>query len=189
MNNQWNPIRVILVDDHQVLREALSEKLGREADIDVIGEAGDAAETMRLVPDFKPDVLVLDVALPGTNGIDIARQVKEISPSTEIVAFSMYNDKHVVGEMLRAGVSGYVTKTASRTDLLNAIRAVAAGDQYLCPEASAALANRFKDVSAALSKREQEVLRLLAAGRRSHEIAEQLHISAGTVEVHRRNIM
>lgn len=187
--NDRAPIRIVLVDDHSLLREALREKLAREPDFDVIGEAGDADTALRLVAELSPDILILDVALPDKNGSEIANEVKLKFPATRIVVFSMHDERHIVTTMLKAGAMGYVTKTAERPNLLNAIRAVATGHEYLSPEASAALVKTFGDAHPELTPREQEILQLLAEGRRGPEIADMLNISPGTVDVHRRNIM
>lgn len=185
-------IRIVLVDDHEVLREALREKLDREADLEVVGEASTIDETLTSVKCLCPDVLVLDVSLGDENGTDIVGDVLISSPATRIIAFSMYADGYHIKEMLRAGADGYVTKTASKTDLLEGIRDVARGNQYFCREASAALVSglrREEADNAGLTSRERQVLKLLAEGKRSATIAELLSISPGTVEVHRRNIM
>lgn len=185
-------IRIILVDDHHLLREALREKLSREADLEVIGEASDGRSALRLVAEMAPDIVLLDIGLPEMNGIEIAARINADYSRVKTIALSMYSDKRFVMEMLKAGASGYVTKTADGVELLNAVRAVAAGKRYLGTEVAAALADGMHqeaDGSTRLGRREREVLRLLAEGRRTADIAEHLHISAGTVEVHRRNIM
>lgn len=184
-----SPIRIVLVDDHVLLREALREKLEREPDFEVVGDAGNAEGAMRMVMELAPDVLILDVTLPDRSGIEVAEELARVSPHTRVVAFSMHDERHMVTGMLKAGAMGYVTKTAERPSLLNAIRAVAAGREYLSADASATLARTLADDTAKLTPREQEVLHLLAEGRRSPEIARLLNISAGTVDVHRRNIM
>lgn len=185
-------IRTVLVDDHHLLREALREKLEKEADIEIVGEAGCGRGALKLIDELTPDVVVLDIALPDMSGIEIAMSIASEHSSVKIVALSMYSDKRFVIEMLKSGASGYVTKTAGVTELLSAIRAVALGRRYLCPEVAETLIENIQlkqSGSARLGKRERSVLQLLAEGRRSADIAEQLHISTSTVEVHRRNIM
>ena len=182
-------IRIVLVDDHTLLRDALREKLERESDFNVIGDAGSAESALERVSELKPDILILDVTLPDKSGVEVAEAVRELSPNTRIIAFSMHDEQHMVAAMLRAGAKGYVTKTAERPSLLNAIRAVAAGNEYLSPDASATLVRTLSENRTELTPREQEVLHLLAEGRRSPEIATVLNISSGTVDVHRRNIM
>lgn len=186
-------IRIILVDDHHLLREALREKLSKEADFDIVGEAGDGRSALQLIAELVPDIVLLDIGLPEMNGVEIATRIGADHPSVKIIALSMYSDKRFVMEMLKAGAAGYVTKTADGMELLNALRAVATGKRYLSTEVAAALADGVQeaaaDSSTRLGRREREVLRLLAEGQRTADIATRLHISAGTVEVHRRNIM
>lgn len=187
-------IRVLLVDDHRLLREALRDALVREPDITVAGEAGDGRSTLELAAKLAPDVIVLDIGLPDLNGIEVAARLLEAQPDVKIVALSAYADKRFVSEMLHAGAAAYVTKSSAATELVRAIRAVAAGQSYLCPEVAGAVVSEVRGrgqrgAAERLGRREREVLRLIAEGARSLEIAEQLHISPGTVEVHRRNIM
>jgi two-component system NarL family response regulator len=186
---------VLLVDDHRLVREALRDSLDREPDIEVIGEAGDAASALEGASRLRPDLIVLDIGLPDLNGIEATAKLKERSGVTpKIVALSAYADRRFVSEMLRAGASAYVTKSSAGTELARAIRAVAAGQTYVCPEVAGTLVSAMRDgpendEAPPLSRREREILCLIAKGTRSPSIAEQLHISLGTVEVHRRNIM
>ena len=185
-------IRIILVDDHYLLREALREKLEKEIDIDIVGEAGDGNTALQLVAELLPDVVVLDISLREMSGVDIAAQITADYPQIKIVALSMHSDKRFVMQMLKAGAAGYVTKTAASTELLTAIRTVAAGKRYVGAEVADALIDGVQtstNSQTQLGRREREVLRLLAEGLRTSDIADRLFISAGTVEVHRRNIM
>jgi len=185
-------ITIVLVDDHEVLREALREKLNREPGLRVVGEARDASGALEVIGELKPSVLILDVTLKHESGIDVAIEAARISSATRILAYSMHTEKAIVLEMLKAGALGYVSKVATKTDLLNAIRAIAEGKTYLCAETSRVVVDSLsgeEEAESPLSAREREVLRLLAEGRRSFEIAEALFISVSTVEVHRRNIM
>lgn len=189
------PITVLLVEDHRLVREALRETLDKEPDIQVIGEAGDANSAFERARSLNPDLVVLDIGLPDLNGIEAATRLKErAGVEPKIIALSAYADRRFVTEMLRAGASSYVTKSSAGTELVRAIRAVAAGETYICPEVAGALVSAMRDgpgkaEAPRLSRREREVLRLIAEGIRSPSMAEQLHISLGTVEVHRRNIM
>ncbi len=189
------PITVLLVEDHRLVREARRDTLAKEPDIQVIGEAGDANSAFERAHALKPDLVVLDIGLPDLNGIEAATKLRErAGVDPKIIALSAYADRRFVTEMLRAGASSYVTKSSAGTELVRAIRAVAAGETYICPEVAGALVSAMRDgpektESPRLSRREREVLRLIAEGTRSPSIAEQLHISLGTVEVHRRNIM
>lgn len=183
-------IRIILVDDHHLLREVLREKLAKEADIDIVGEAADGRAALRLTAELLPDIVILDISLPEMNGVELATRITAAHGSVRIVALSMHADKRFVTEMFKAGASGYVTKTAAATELLSAIRAVAAGKRYLGEEVADALVDGVQtDAQSQLGRREREVLGLLAEGLRTQDIADRLHISSGTVEVHRRNIM
>ncbi len=185
---------VLLVEDHRMVREALSEALKKVPDIDIVGEAGDAHEALKLAAKLKPDVIVLDIRLPDVNGMEVAARLKDAGITAKIVALSAFDDKRFVTAMLRAGASAYVTKSAAGTELVRAIRAVAAGQGYFSPEIAGALVSELRDRPIAgdavpLARREREVLRLIAEGVRSPAIAAQLHVTVGTVEVHRRNIM
>ncbi len=187
-------IRVVLVDDHRLVREALREALEKVSDIEVVGEAGNAQTALEQSHLLKPDVAVIDIGLPDLNGMELTARLKEDNAHLKVVALSAYADKRFVTEMLRCGASGYVIKAAAGTELLRAIRAVTAGQSYLCPEITGALVTEVRDSRAGkeaprLARREREVLRLIAQGMRSQAIGEELHVSVATVEVHRRNIM
>jgi DNA-binding NarL/FixJ family response regulator len=187
-------IRVLLVEDHRMVREALSAVLNKVAEIDVVGEAGNARETFDQVNVLNPDVIVLDIRLPDVNGIEVAARLRDGSPAAKVIALSAFADKRFVTAMLRAGALGYVTKSAAGVELVHAIRAVAAGHGYFSPEIAGALASEIGGKPqpggpTPLGRREREVLRLIAEGFRTPAIAEQLHVSIGTIEVHRRNIM
>jgi DNA-binding NarL/FixJ family response regulator len=188
-------ISVLLVDDHRLVREALRDTLAKEPDIDIVGEAGDAHTAFERARSLRPDIVVLDIGLPDMNGIEAAAKLKErAGVDPKIVALSAYSDRRFATEMLRAGAASYVTKSSVGAELIRAIRAVASGQTYICPEVAGALVSAMRDgqergETPRLSRREREVLRLIAEGTRSPSIADQLHISLGTVEVHRRNIM
>ncbi len=189
-------IRVALADDHRMLLDALITVLASEPDLQVVGVANDGPSTIKLAQDEAPDVLVLDISMPGTNGVDVARQLHKENPKIKVLALSAYLDKRFVHEMLKAGAMGYVTKTAALTDLPRAIRAVASGQNFLSAEITAAVVGELAPPSAAaapplsaLSPREREVLRLVADGVRTAEIARRLGITEATIEVHRRNVM
>ena len=187
-------IRVLLVEDHRMVREALCEVLTKVPDIEIVGEAGDAREALKQAVDLDPDVVVLDIRLPDVNGIEVAARLRDAGCRAKLVALSAFADKRFVTAMLRSGASAYVTKSAAGTELVQAIRAVAAGHGYFSPEIAGALASEVRDrpqvgEAQPLARREREVLRLIAEGVRSPAIAEQLHVSLATVEVHRRKIM
>jgi two-component system NarL family response regulator len=187
-------IRVLLVDDHRLVREALRDALARVCDVEVVGEAGDAASAFLQIRSLSPDVIVLDIGLPDLNGMEVAARVRECESVAKIVVLSAYADKRFVTEMLRAGASGYVTKSAAGSELVLAIRAVVMGQGYFSPDIAGTLVSAARDQALApesprLARREREVLRLIAEGLRSPAIAKHLHIAVGTVEAHRRNIM
>lgn len=185
-------IRVLLVDDHRILREALRLSLAREGDIDVVGEAGTAQEALAGATALRPDVVVLDIGLPDLSGLEVAARLRRLPQPPQVVALSAQTDKRFVSEMLRSGAQAYVTKSSAADELVRAVRAVRAGRSHLCPEVAEALVAEVRTLGGdapRLGRREHEVLRLVAAGVRSAEIAERLHISPATVEVHRRNIM
>lgn len=188
-------IRVLLADDHRMFRETLGLLLGMEADIEITGEAGTGTEFLELLRAAPPDVVVLDINLPDMSGIELAQYVGSHHPGVGIVALSGYSDRMFVEEMLKAGARAYVLKSAGGNDLVRAIRAVRQGQAFLSPEIAGALLPRSPAAQAegppplsVLSKREQEVLALVAAGHSSEEIAQSLGIAATTANVHRRNI-
>ncbi len=190
-------IRIMLIDDHKILRDALKTVLDREHDIVLAGEASDGAEALKLVREKRPDVVVMDVGMPNMGGIETTRALLAEHPGLRVLALSTYSDRRIVLQMLDAGACGYVVKSAGRDELLRAIRAVAQGRTYLCPEISAVVIDTVrggkksidKNGDIRLGRREREVLQLLAEGCTSPIIAGRLHIATSTVEVHRRNIM
>lgn len=186
-------ITVLLADDHRLVREALSSALAQQDDIRVVAQVGEGLAAVERVRELHPDVAVLDIGLPDLNGIEAASRIRGLQTNTRVVALSAYSDKRFVTEMLRAGASAYVSKAAAGTELVVAIRAVAAGGSYLSPDVAGALVDEVRgaepDGQTRLGRREREVLRLIAEGERSSAIGEMLHISVATVEVHRRNIM
>jgi two-component system NarL family response regulator len=187
-------IKVLLVEDHRMVREALRDVLTQVADIEVAAEAGDAREALEQIRLIAPDVIVLDIGLPDLNGIEVATRLRELGSHAKVVALSAFSDKRFVTAMLRAGASAYVTKSAAGTELVRAIRAVAAGQGYFSPDIAGTLATEMRDSAGhreapTPTRREREVLRLIAEGERSPAIAAQLHVSVATVEVHRRNLM
>jgi two-component system, NarL family, response regulator NreC len=188
---------VFLADDHQVVRQGLKALLDAESDLRVVGEAGDGLKTIRGVELVSPRVLVLDLMMPGLNGLDVIPQVKKLSPHTQIVILSMYSDEAYVLEALSSGASAYVLKDSSSGDLVHAVREAAAGHRYLSPplseraieiyqqRAKATVLDRYET----LTIREKEVLHLAAEGKTSVEIAGRLGISTRTAETHRSNLM
>jgi len=187
-------LRILLVDDHQIFREALRSLLEKTGDFQVVGEAGDGLSALKLAEELSPDIVCLDIGMPGVSGVETARALSQRFPSLKIIALSTHTDRIYVMDMLKAGVSAYVTKAEGGKELLRAITAVTNNRQYLCPGISDAtvgiLLNRGAgNASTILSEREQQILRKVASGMSSQEIAQSLSIAVGTVDVHRRNIM
>ena len=184
---------LLIADDHRLFRQGLAALLREQAGWEVVGEAGDGEEALRLASTLQPDVAVLDVEMPGIGGIEAAAALRGVSPGTRIVALSMYADAHYEEQMRQAGASAYVLKNEAIDDLVLAIRAVLRGERFVSPAMArrdAGSSSRSAKLdSAALSERERDVLRLLAEGRRTKEIAELLGISPKTVETYRSRVM
>jgi DNA-binding NarL/FixJ family response regulator len=186
----------VLADDHALVRQGFRRILEDEMDIEVIGEAGGGAEAVDLDQRLDPDVVVLDMNMPEINGLHAAIEILRRRPDRPILMLSMYDDVQYVRNALNAGIKGYILKNALETDLIRAVRAVAAGKRFLSPELAAALdgspgtADTAEDERfAQLSAREIQVLRLIAMGRSNREIGKLLGVSANTVAVHRTNLM
>jgi DNA-binding NarL/FixJ family response regulator len=190
-------VKIVVADDHQIFRDGLRALLETRSDFEVVGEAQDGLEAVDLVSRLSPDILILDLAMPGLHGIEVARSLHESNPSTLIIVLSMHNDRRYVIEALRAGAVAYVLKEAGFSELIGVIKEVQAGHLYLSPMVSVAVIQdyiRLAEVDegsafALLSAREREVLQLLAEGRATKEIAGDLHLSVKTVESHRKQIM
>jgi len=186
--------RVLIVDDHAVVRSGLRLLLDKEEDIEVVGEAGSADEAVRAARQHQPDVILLDVVMPGRSGIEAAPALREAAPETKLLVLSMQDDPSYVREAFSAGAMGYVLKEAADTEVVAAVREVAGGGRYVHPALGARLAAaeaeaRARADSDPLSEREREVLRLLALGHTNQEIAKMLYISVRTAETHRAHIM
>ncbi len=187
-------IRVLVVDDHAVVRSGLRLLLGQETDIECVGEAGNADEAVHEARRLKPDVILLDVVMPGTSGIEAAPALRQAAPDSKLLVLSMQDDPSYVREAFAAGARGYVLKEAADTEVVAAVREVAGGGRYVHPTLGARLAAAEADAQARaeadpLSEREREVLRLLALGHTNQEIAKMLYISVRTAETHRAHIM
>jgi len=183
-----NKISVLLVDDHSLVRRGFRRMLEDEADITVIGEAGDGNEAIRLAQELQPDVIVMDCAMPGTSGLIATRKILETSPKQAILMLSMHSEETLVRQALEAGAKGYVLKNAVDLELPAAIRRVVAGEVVLDPQVSRP--NALKgERNGGLTTRELEILQLIVDGKSNKEIADQLGLSANTVAVHRANIM
>lgn len=179
---------VVLVDDHAVVRGALKALLEGQDDLEVVGEAGDIAAGRTIVAEKQPRVLVLDVNLPDGLAVDAVPQLREGSPQTQIVLLTMERDLTLARRALDAGASGYLFKDSAHMELIEAVRAAAAGERHLSPAVAAGLKNDDSEDEAILSPRETEVLKLMALGHTNREIGEQLSLSVRTVETHRAHI-
>ena len=191
-------IRILLVDDHQMMRDGLRSILDLEDDFDVVGEAGNGYQALEMARTRRPDVIVMDVGMKDLNGIEATRQIIAQDSRAKVVGLSTHSSEPYVLSMLDAGASGYVLKDAAADEMRRAIRAVAAGQHYLSPEvAGTVVSYRLRgppsqetaSAPAVLAPRERQILQLLAEGHTSSEIARKLHIATTTVDSHRRNIM
>jgi DNA-binding NarL/FixJ family response regulator len=188
---------IVLADDHHIVRQGLRALLEVEKDLQVVGEAGDGLEAVQTVESLGPKVLVLDLMMPGLNGLDVLKQIKKRSPNTQIVILSMYANEAYVLEALSNGASAYVLKDSKSADLVQAVREAAAGRRYLSPPLTARAIEVYQERAQAtsldrydtLTAREREVLHLAAEGMTNSEIAVRLGISSRTAETHRANLM
>jgi len=191
-------IRILLADDHTVMRSGLKLLLEREADFVVVGEAADGRAAIQLVEAISPDVVVMDVAMPVLNGIDAAARITASRPRTAVVVLSMHSDESYVLRALKAGVKGYLLKDSAESDLIAAVRHVMTGKPFFSPAISNMLVQDYireirqrgvEDSYELLTARERELLQLMAEGRTAKEIAADLNLSAHTIDTHRANIM
>jgi DNA-binding NarL/FixJ family response regulator len=191
-------LRVLLADDHSIVRRGMRSLLETEESVEVVAEAADGLEALRLCEEHHPDLLILDVAMPKLNGIEVAARVQKMQPPPQTIMLSMHLDESYVMRALHAGARGYLLKDATDEDLLPAIRAVAAGKSFFSPAVSGVLAAEYveqlqerglTDSYELLTDREKEVLQLLAEGRSNKEVAALLEVGLSTVETHRGNLM
>jgi two-component system response regulator NreC len=183
----------VLADDHTIVRQGLKLILSAQPDLEVIGEAANGREALDLVQKLKPDVVLMDVAMPEMNGIEATRRMVEVNSRVKILVLSMHKEAVYVREILKAGARGYILKDAIDSELLNAVRSVARGDGYISPAVSGALLSDYRkdviDPADLLTKREREVLQLIAEGQTNKEVATRLNLSVYTVDSHRGKIM
>ena len=193
-----NTIRILLADDHVVMRRGIRALLERRPDFQVVAEAGDGREAVELTETHSPHVVVADIAMPNLNGIEAARQIAQKSPQTAIVILSMHSDESYVLRALKAGARGYLLKDSPESDLINAILAVHEGKAFFSPAISKMLVEDYmrqlqqrgaEDSYELLTTREREVLQLLAEGKSNKDVAAMLNLSLHTVETHRSNIL
>lgn len=190
-------ISIILVDDHVIMRDGLRHLLSSESDIEVIGEAANGREAVKLVLSKKPDIVIMDIAMQDMNGIEATRQIKNENPDVKVIALSMHSERQIVVGVFRAGASGYLLKESSSLELVDAIRTIHLGRKYLSQKISdivlQEISNIKKDTGEIgveiLTNRECEILQLISEGNSTKKIADILFISPKTVESHRANIM
>lgn len=193
-----NPIRILLADDHTVMRNGLRLLLERQPNLTVVGEASDGRETVRAAESVSPDVVVMDIAMPNLNGIEAARQITATRPETAIVILSMHSDESYVIRALKAGARAYLLKDSAEGDLIAAIHAISEGKSFFSPAISRILVEDYmrqleqkhvEDTYELLTAREREILQLLAEGKTNKEVAAILNLSVYTVETHRTHIL
>ena len=190
-------IRVLLAEDHIIVREGTRELLQREPDIEVVGEASDGEESIRLAEELKPDVIIMDIAMPKVNGIEATKKIKQIVPTTAVLILTAYDTEQYVIALLEAGAAGYLLKNVRGNQLVDAVRAVHSGESVLQPSATRQIINRLTSkakeqeetvVTSPLTEREQEILMLTAKGVSNKDIADNLCLSIRTVQSHLSNI-
>jgi two-component system, NarL family, response regulator NreC len=191
------PIRILIADDHGVLRAALRSLLQHRHDVEIVGEAADGEEALRLALATPFDVLLLDISMPGMDGIAVTRELKKARPGVRVLILTVHEDEVVLREAIQAGASGYIVKRAAESELVNAIDAVVRGELYVHPSVTRALlaippaapVAEHEDSEELLTPREVQVLRLIIQGYTNLQVAEHLNLSVRTVESHRANIM
>ena len=191
--DETKKIRILLADDHTVVRQGLRLLLTRNHDMDVVAEAASGRDAVALCEQVQPDIAIVDVAMPGMNGVEATRQIRQNGSGTNVIILSMHKDAVYVRETLRAGAKGYLLKDAMDKDIVQAVRAVARGEGFLSPGVSATVLDDYQkhvtDPLDLISNRERQILQLLAEGNTSKDIASDLNISVYTVDAHRSRIM
>ena len=192
-------IEIIIMDDHEVVRDGIRTVLGQADDIVIVAEAENGEEAIRLVEEYKPHILLADITMPGMSGIDTAEIISRDFPKTKVIIFSMHEDEEYISKAIENKASGYLSKNAEKEEMVQAIHTVAQGGQYFSSDVSQTMLSSYvsnaindKDSTAQkthLTNREAEILKMVSAGLRSKEIADKLFISTRTVETHRNNIM
>ena len=190
------PYRVIIVDDHSILQHGLCSSLEMEKDIQIVGQAESGHEAIKMADQLEPDLVIMDVSMPGLNGMEATKQILKIHPHIKVLGLSMHTEKIYVSGMMEAGASGYILKSCSFKELLSGIHTVLSGRIFFCREVMHLIDNKqialdrdeTVSVFSLLSRREREVLQLIAEGHKSRMIAKLLSISVKTVDIHRNNI-
>ena len=191
-------ITVLLADDHRILREGVKSLLEKAQDIEVVGEASEGGEAVAKAQALSPDIVLMDITMPGMNGLEATRQIKALKPNTRVLILSMHESNQYISQFLKSGASGYVLKDTAASELVGAIRAVSQGDAFLYPSIARKLLEEYllkvqtgeeSESYDGLTGREREVLRMIAEGKSNKEIADVLSLSIRTVQAHRANLM
>jgi len=193
-----NPIRILIADDHTIVRQGLARMLNDQADLRVVGEAVNGRIAVHKALELKPDIVIMDIAMPQMSGIEAAKRIRKDLPKTKIVILSMYSHEHYIHELLEAGISGYLLKDSSGSDIIRAIHAAMNDETFLSPSISKVLVDAYRSPHKAsslaeryqqLSNREREVFQLIAEGRSTRQISDMLFVSISTIKSHRAKIM
>jgi DNA-binding NarL/FixJ family response regulator len=184
-----NPVKVFIVDDHYMVIEGIRALLQDQKDIVLMGHASNADSCLSFIQNAAPDVILMDISMPGKNGIDLCKEVRNRYPSVFVIGLSTFNQFTYVDDMLRNGASGYLLKNATKQEITEAIHTVAKGKMYMSDEAAITLKNASPQESPVLTRRENEILRLIAEGLANPQIAEKLFLSISTVDTHRKSLM
>jgi two-component system, NarL family, response regulator LiaR len=190
-------LKILLADDHEIVRSGLRSLLEQESDMDVVADVGDGRRAVELAAKLNPDVIVMDISMPGLNGTAATKRILSESPEMKILALSAHTDKRFVSDMLKAGASGYLPKSCAPEELVKAIREIQSGGIYLSPKIAGVVVDGFvktgsdpdRGAGVHLSDREREVLQMIAEGKSSKEIGVAFHISTRTVDTHRQRLM
>jgi len=190
-------VRVLLADDHKIMRDGLRALLDKVADVQVVAEAENGRDAVRMAKELKPNVIIMDMSMPELNGIDATRQILEEFPEMRVIALSMHSDKRFLSQVFRAGAVGYLLKDCAFDELALAVQSVVKGEKYLSPKLTNVVVDNFMRpsslslpaVSMTLTPREREVIQLIAEGETTKQIATQLHVSIKTIETHRSQLM
>jgi len=186
-------MRILIADDHTLVRAGLTSLIARLPEMEVVAEAADGRQALRLVRDLQPDMVLMDIAMPGLNGLEAAERIHNIHPQTKIIILSMHASEEYVAQALKAGASGYLLKDAATAELEMALKSVSMGQFYLSPAISRQVVDNFLRGGPTgldlLTPRQREILQLIAEGKGTREIADTLHLSVKTVETHRAQLM